>query len=203
MQQKFLKISRMWKPHYNTEVASILFSSGNQGGEKCVFSDCSLPPKVLLMTYNPGSGGGGGKSRALSNKVSCFANQGLYCRQHVLSSFRGIYWNVYQCVCVCCFMFLGLISVKYPLQDANPVVCLPIQLATFVCQEHLSVNLYQLIIYRTKYYKPICFGNLEITRSKFFWPQGTKHSNLPLCPSDWKCLLYRSRVPKGLQQGKH
>lgn len=56
---------------------------------------------------------------------------------------------------------------QIPTSRADPldaaIVCLPVELATFVSQEHLFVHLYQLIIYRHKYYKPICFGNLEIT----------------------------------------
>ena len=97
-----------------------------------MFSQIACFPKspaynIQHWKWGPGVGN---ESHALSNKVSCFVNQGLYYCQQVLSSFRGIYWNVYQYVCVCSFVFLGLISVKYPLQDAIPldaaVVCLPI-----------------------------------------------------------------------------
>lgn len=70
IQQKFLKVSRMCMTHYSTEAASIVFSSGSQGGEKLnMCSQIALLPKSPAYGIQPWKCGRG--SRAVHFLVRC------------------------------------------------------------------------------------------------------------------------------------
>ena len=105
IQQKFLKASRMWMPHYSTGAPSILFSSGNQGGEKSVFLDCPLTQKSCLWHVMLETGQGlGGISRAIHFLIRCLT---LLIKISLLLPVSTKFFHKYlpRCLSVCMYAF--------------------------------------------------------------------------------------------------